>query len=511
MANIRNTIAYFKEESVVNTAEVPASAIDGYLSIEKPDITTGQRETLTSDLQTGNIGNKKPQLGPESATASCVTELRSHGDVSSPTQPDFGMWLESAIGTPNISTADAVQAAPAPSTTEFGIATEGNIKKHDMIIVDNATDGRVPRFVASMKIDIVLGVNDKIDVNEDAGGESILTLSAGTYIHGSSDVAGSIGEEIKTRLDVGTGTYTVTALANSDGSYSYTISASGLTSLSLLNATGTSTATNFLNLNMGFGALDLTGVLTYTAATDVYGNRVVCNVAMTSAPTSADVVSATVNYKPIDEAHKHFTSGFYVANSTSDGYLEQVIGSLVSSLGFSIETGAIAKISAEIQGLSSGRTATTASPYAPSYEDVQGFVGFNVLAFLDSTQICANAFELTVDNEVGEKQTFCTANGKTDSILRSRAISGTLNPYADGTVDYYDAINENTDYALSIFIGVKDAGGFTLGKTVGIYLPQISFSGAKTNDIDDNVINDLAFSANTGNSGNLKEIVVSFG
>jgi hypothetical protein len=509
MGNLRNSIAYFKQESVTGTAVVPASATDGFCSIEKPDVTTGEREVLESELLTGNIGYKKPQVGFETATTSVVTELRSHGDSSLPTEPDFGVLVKSAVGTPNISLVEAVGTSPAPSTTEFSIATEGNIKKFDFMLIDNATDGKVGRFCKSLKLAVIAGQNDKIDFNE-GGLELNASLTSGSFIHGGSSVVGSIGEEIKSAMEaVGAGTITVTAVEQANGSYKYTIANSAGT-FQLLIATGANTAKNFLKLNLGFGVLDLTGAVSYAAASACWGNRVVVNRAMTSAPTAADIVYPSVNYKPINEGHVHFTSGFYQSNSSIDGYLEQVIGCLVSSLGITIETGAIAKINFDISGLKGDRTALTASSFVPDYEDVQGFTGFCVEAAVDSTLVDANTFNLTVENEVTEKKSFKSCSGKIDSIVRSRKVSGTINPFSDGSTTFYDAIAALTDYEFSLVIGKKDADGFIVGKTVGIYLPQIMFSSDKTGDLDDNMTNDRAFTAHTGESGTKTEVILSF-
>ena len=508
MGNKRNTVSYFKKETITGTAEIPANASDGYMAIESPDVTTGQRETLESELLSGNIGVKKPQLGVETASCAVVTELRSHGDASNPTKPDFDALLESGIGAANISTAEVVQAVPAPSTTEFGIETEGNLKKHDFFVIDNTADGRVARFVKGLKFDVIAALNDDIDFNE-GGAELNAVLMAGTYIHGGSEISGSIGEEIKTRLDAaGAAVYTVTLVLQEDGSYIYTIASDGVT-FELLNATGANTLTNFLKLNLGFGGIDLTGVVTYIAANVCWGNRVVCNRPMTSAPTSADVVSASVNYKPINVDHEHFTSGFYQGNSVSDGYLEQVIGCLVSGLGITIETGTIAKINFDIQGLKSARTALTKSTFAPILEAIAGMAGFNVECYFNSTQVCGNSISVNVANEVSEKKTFCSETGKSGSIVRKRTITGSVNPYSDGSKTFYDALNDLTDYALSIVIGKKDAGGFVVGQTVGIYLPQISITQSKTGDVDDNIIEEINFSAHTGTSGTERDLVLS--
>lgn len=509
MGNARNTVAYFKKQVAEKTAVVPTSNVDGYLSIEKPDVTTGQRELLESELLSGSIGVKKPQLGMETASASVTTEVRSHGDTSLPTEPDFGILLESAIGTPNISVAESVSATPAPSTSEFGFSTEGNIKRYDLLIISNATDGRVARFAESMKLDVLTGANDAIDFNEGAA-ELNATLSAGTYLHGGSAVSGSIGEEIKTQLEAaGANTYTVDYAEQANGSYKYTITSDG--TFSLLIATGTNTANAFLKLNLGFGAADLTGALTYEAASAIHGNRVVCNIAMTNAPTAADVINATVNYKPLNEGHAHFTSGFYQANSDVDGYFEQLIGCLVSSMSITVETGVVAKFAFEMQALEAVRTALTKASHIPSYEDEQGLVGFNVETYLGSSLIDANNLEISVEDEVSEKKSFKEASGKVGSIVRKRTITGTVNPYADGSVDLYNALNNLTDYKMMVVIGAKDAGGFILGKTVAFFMPQIMITQTKTGDIDDNMIEELNFSAHTGSSGNKLEFVASFG
>ncbi len=511
MGNMRNTVAYFKKQVAPTTSVVPTSDTDGWVAIEKPDVTTGQKELLESDLLSGNIGKKKPQLGIESAAATIATEVRSHGDAANPTEPDFGALFESAVGTPNISTAEAVQAVPAPSDTEFGILTEGNIKKLDMLIVDNATDGRVVRFVKSMKIDVVLGLNDAVDV-EDGGGEENATLTPGTYLHGGSALAGSIGLEIKTRLEALPGfgdVVTVLAVLQKDGSFEYTISSDG-SDLDLLLATGANQATAFLKLNLGFGAIDLIGT-SHTAATKVFGNRVVLNVAMTTAPTAADVVFATVNYKPLNEGHKHLTAGFFQGNSDVDGYLEKVVGALVSSLGITIETGAVAKFNFEVQGLLAERDALTKAPFDPDYEDVQGLVAFNTQVFLNAVCLDANNFSLSLENDISERKSFKEANGKIGSIARERNITGTVNPYADGSVTNYNALQNLDDLSMMAVIGKKDAGGFIVGQTVAVYLPQIMLTQDKTGEVDDNIIEDIAFTAHTGSGGTETEFAIGFG
>jgi hypothetical protein len=511
MGNAKKTVSYFKKQVSETVAVLPTSSTNGFIAIEAPDVTTGEREILNSDVLNPTIGMRKPQLGLETASASITMELRSHGDIVTPSEPDFGAIIESAIGTPNTGVTDTVQALPASSTTEMTFSTEGNVKKFDFVIVDNTTDGRVGRFVSSLKVAVIAGINDKIDFNE-GGAELNATLTAGVYPHGSSSVVGSIGAHIKTQMEavVGqTGTITVTAVEQANGSYVYTI-ANSTPSFALLIATGANTADAILKLNLGFGAVDLTGAVTYTAGTAVWGNRAVVSVPFTTAPTSTDDIFPAVNYKPLNEGHAHLTAGFYHGNSAVDGYLEQVIGALVSSLGITVDTASIAKMSAELQGLLGARTANTASPYLPDYEDVQGLTGFCVDLYLNNTRVDASSLAINIENEIVEKKSFKECSGKIGSIVRSRGVNGTLNPYADGGISYYSAIGNLTDFSVMLVIGKKDAGGFLVGQTVGVYLPQVMISSDKSSNIDDNMTEDLAFTAHGGINGDKLDIVLSF-
>ncbi len=392
MANANATVAYFKKEVTAGTAVAPSSATDGFVAIEKPDVTTGQRELLESALLTSKIGQKKPQLGMESASCSITTELRSHGDVSNPTVPDFDAILESGIGPSNISVADAVEASPSPTTTAFEVSTIANFAVGDMLIIDNTTDGRVVRFIK-----------------------------------------------------------------------------------------------------------------------EIAGDLITVDRAMTNAPTAADVIYATVNYKPVETGHEHLTAGFYQGNSGVDGYFEQVVGCLTSKIGFQMDAAVLAKITAEMSGIKGARTATTAAPYTPDFEEVQGLAGFEIECHFNDIAICGSKLNLDLENEVKDKKSFCTASGKSGSNITKRKISGSVNPYADGSVSLYDALNALTDYSLSIVVGAKDAGGFIVGKTVAFYLPQVMITQCKTADEDDILTEDIQFSAHTGSGGGELDFVVSFG
>ena len=183
----------------------------------------------------------------------------------------------------------------------------------------------------------------------------------------------------------------------------------------------------------------------------------------------------------------------------------------MSSLGFTCEAGAIAKIKAEMKGLLGDRTATTKASHTPDYEDVSGLVGFNVEVYFGNNSICGNKVELTIENEISDKKSYCTEKGKTGAIVRKRSIAGSVNPYIDGSTTFYDALGAQTDFSVKIFIGAKNSSGFIVGQTMGIYLPQVMITQDKTGDIDDNIIEDINFTAHTGSGGTSLDLVWSFG
>ena len=66
-----------------------------------------------------------------------------------------------------------------------------------------------PAFVG--QVVITAGINDDIEFTESISGVTNATIAAGTYYHGSSGTAGSLGAAIKTAMDaVATNVYTVT-------------------------------------------------------------------------------------------------------------------------------------------------------------------------------------------------------------------------------------------------------------------------------------------------------------
>jgi hypothetical protein len=108
------------------------------------------------------------------------------------------------------------------------------------------------------------GVNDNIDFKEDSGSQVHATLTAGTYIAGTtSGTAGTLCALIKTQMQaVGTGTYTVTY---SDTTKKFTIAASGaVTNVQILWATGTNTGTSAKTL-LGFTNVDTSSATSVTS------------------------------------------------------------------------------------------------------------------------------------------------------------------------------------------------------------------------------------------------------
>jgi len=499
MGNKRNTVMYMKDESSPGVSVTPTSSTD-YMPINDDYSITYDREVLESAILSGNIGMKKPQLGIVEASGTFSTELRSSGTAG--TAPDFNTPIKSCFGVERVSTADAVQAAPAPSVNEVWIATAGNIRKGEATIVQTAA-GHSVRFVASTKINITVGVNDDIDWT-DAGGVQTVALTAGQYtVEGSDTTAGSIAKIIKDQIEtVSADTFSVVVDVPTQ---TMTISSDGST-LTLLCNTGANKATACWG-DIGFDdATDKSGALTYTAEAPAYGTGLVFNVAADNLPVAADVVTAAVNYSVANTSHQSFTTGVYQGN---EDYFEQIAGCLCDAMNLEIAVGQLNTLGWEVKGLSYARTATTAS-YTPSFQAVQGSVGLCVDMYIDSTAQDFNTFTLTVDNEVPDKLSAKECDGKLGNSVTQRSVAFTLNPYTGNNVTRYDELAALTDFAIFLTVGEKTGDNFDDGKTVALYLPQAMWTANSTSDIDENLIEELEGAAHTSTSGTLKEIYMSF-
>ena len=145
----RNSVFAIKEEVTEGTPLKPTSGTDGYIALQEGFSMEPSFETLdSSELQAGSIGKAKSSLGLENPTGSISHYLRHSGVEGA--APDFGLLIESCLGTETINSTERLTAA-ASTTSLIKLASGGSdFDRGKAMLIKDATNGYSIRNVLSM-------------------------------------------------------------------------------------------------------------------------------------------------------------------------------------------------------------------------------------------------------------------------------------------------------------------------------------------------------------------------
>jgi hypothetical protein len=284
---------------------------------------------------------------------------------------------------------------------------------------------------------------------------------------------------------------------------------------------GTGSTTTVINVGAGTGADFAVGDMIYIKKGS--GNSAVRFVssistdALTIAPAlaagevpgNAVTISGAVTYKPANTGHVPLSLSVYWANDIR----EAVLGCKVSKLsvaGWSV--GEIAKWSCTLMGLTYTRI-DGAAPHTPAYVAQTPPIVLSATIFQDSTAIQIKDFSLEVENTVQKAVDQTDSNGAYKSFLMKRKVTGSINPYLDGTsVANFTSFNAATDFALMVVIGNVDANGdYVEGSITGIYMPNCMFTENAIGDDGGLLQENLKFKAHRDDEGGVNEIYIGHG
>ena len=224
---------------------------------------------------------------------------------------------------------------------------------------------------------------------------------------------------------------------------------------------------------------------------------------------SGIVVLDSSSFFPVNSGQPTISASIF----WGDEILETAIGCRASSMSLeSFTTGQIPNLSFAFEGLDFDRTDGSAG-FAPIY--APGLPPIVLGATLASGGECikVNDVTLSVENVISFLTTVCSLNGKVSSRYSDRTLSGTFNPYLDDTTtEWFDKFEADTLFELTITLGVPSgvAGETVPGSNVGIYLPSVLITETPIADLEGLLINSITFNANTGASGEHKEIYLGF-
>lgn len=228
-----------------------------------------------------------------------------------------------------------------------------------------------------------------------------------------------------------------------------------------------------------------------------------------SAPSDSVELAKSVTYSPANVDHPTFTKSVYWGNEIR----EQAIGSRVTTLSVeNFTTGQIPNLSFAHEGLSFDEI-DGAAPFTPSFDAGLPPLALNVALFQDGVCVDANEFALSIENTVAFLTSVKSADGRINSRVNERTVSGSFNPYKDDTsVANFTKFDQNSLFEIIVTAGNNSSttGEFDLGSNIGIYLPQCILTEKTVGDADGVLLENLSFSANRGTDGTEDEVFIGF-
>jgi hypothetical protein len=152
-----------------------------------------------------------------------------------------------------------------------------------------------------------------------------------------------------------------------------------------------------------------------------------------------------------------------------------------------------------------------AAPHTPAYDTGTPPLILSACVYRAGVDTRVNQFSVQLKNELGFVTSTCSANGATAIRVKSREITGALNPYKDDTaVTNFDDWVAGTEFSLfaSAYNPSSTTGQITMGSAIGIWLPQCVTTDYKVAEVDGILTDEMSFRATRGSVGTSEEMYV---
>lgn len=377
-----------------------------------------------------------------------------------------------------------------------------NKSESTLALVVESTEGT---YVApSSGSDYVEPLADQLDLNKtrEEVSRNLLTDTVETEASrvGTTDVAGTIGVELKANSTEGDAPQSLDVLLRSllGGKRQ-------ITSDQTSSTTHTSTTINFADasaFNVGDCVLvKEAGAYEVRPISSTTGTSITFPFALDNGAPSDGVVVAQVT------TYYHDTGNaptFSAEHNIGSQAIQQQAAGLRSASG-SVENwsvGQIPTMNFSVQGLSLDRADTDAS-FSGTFTDATPPIALEACAWVGGNKMSYTEFSMSVENTVSYIPDACDADGRIGSRITGQSVSLTLNPYLDDAdlTKTWNKFNNNDD--VSFFIYAFNPSGVTgeFNEAVAIYVPQGKILEAPVADVDGIVTEALSIKAHRS-SGN---------
>lgn len=217
------------------------------------------------------------------------------------------------------------------------------------------------------------------------------------------------------------------------------------------------------------------------------------------------VIEATRMYRPADSGHPSLT----IESWGEDVRKEYGAGCKVTAMALNnFSTGQLADLNFSLEGMSYGQSIGSLG-VTPSFETSLPPVILNACVFQNGVSINVNEFTLSIENTLGFITSVCSANGRISSRVTDRKVTGSFNPYSDGTsISDFTLFEDSTSFSIFLYAYNPTSTTGEFEQVVGIYLPQVLISEFGSTDQDGVLQKSISFTAHRGNSNESDEIFI---
>jgi hypothetical protein len=160
------------------------------------------------------------------------------------------------------------------------------------------------------------------------------------------------------------------------------------------------------------------------------------------------------------------------------------------------ETGKIAQWDFKLQGLNYAK-AVQSGTYTPNFSGLASTpVILSACAWLGSSKIAYNNFEVAIENTNSFIKSACASQGKIASRFTELKISGSINPYTElDDVDRFDLFDANTTTSLFLYCYNPASTDGEIKEVCALWFPTIKLTEIPTGDLDGVLVDQIKFMA----------------
>lgn len=218
------------------------------------------------------------------------------------------------------------------------------------------------------------------------------------------------------------------------------------------------------------------------------------------------VIAKHTTYVCSDDAHPSLSITRYLESAVR----QYAVGCKVNNVSLEgFTTGQLPSFNFGFEGLNFNSDLTAPS-FTPSYDGQVPPIILDARVYMDGSVIDVNELTVSIENTLGFKSSVNAENGRVSSRATERGISGSFNPYMrSDSMSNFTKFKNNTPFSIFAFAKIPSTTAGQFSGIVAIYMPNCIITELGEGDSDGIMQDNISFSANRGNTGNIPEVYIT--